>query len=417
MRNFRMKSKSALYILLFLLPLTAAAQPAGIDQARQLHSQYKFTDAVALCEKLLDSATDKEEKDRIFNQMLLSENGSSMLMMAAEPRIVAKVKVPRADFFLWYSHLQDRSWTADGNFYPAGKTTYYFSENGDIYETSKKDSVLWSAPQVPSPDMKSSGSEIFPMLSPDGKELFFSSDGLFGMGGYDLFVSRWDEDQKKWGPVQNLGFPFSSTADDLLYTYTPDNSHIIFASNRECDKNSVVIYVARYENYLHTMISEDEARELASLPVSGTYKEDYKLVKHSLGSKPSIQMEEVEPEYDLSFTVGKTSVVVPENKLPNGISYQIRIMLTNAKVKKPATFKGLSPVFEEKQSSSKYIYYVGIFRKYADAQSALKKVKPKFSGAYVVAYENGKPLQIAKAREKESKITVVSEEVRIVTAD
>lgn len=408
-----MNSRAIIPVLLIFVCFSVGAQNENLEKAKRLHEEYKFDQSIALCEQMMNNSSDKEVKDRIFKQMLLSENGQSMLMYSSSPRTVAKKKVPRKDFFLWYSHLKDKSWTVDGNYYPSGAERYFYSENGEIFQTFKKDSTLWSAPEVPSEEMKSAGNEIFPMISPDGKELFFSSDGLFGMGGYDLFVSRWDDDQKKWGSVRNVGFPFSSTADDYLYTVTPDNNYIIFASNRECDKDNVMIYVVRYENYLHKMFSQEEAREMAAMGISDKDREDYKFIKHSFGEKPVLNQEESEPEVDVTFRIGKTSEIVAGNPLPRGISYQIRVMLSNAKVKS-SQFKGFSPVFEAKQPSGKYIYYVGIFPKYKDASDALKKVKAKIPGAYIVAYENGKPLQIAKAREKESKITVVDEEVRII---
>ena len=90
------------------------------------------------------------------------------------------------------------------------------------------------------------GSEIFPMLSPDGKTLYFASDGLYGMGGYDLYSSAWDPETNSWGEPENMGFPFNSPGDDFLLMDTEDGKYTIFASNRDCSRDSVYIYVLDY---------------------------------------------------------------------------------------------------------------------------------------------------------------------------
>lgn len=402
-----------LAVAIVFLPHLAAGQSVSLNSAQQYHNNYQFDKAIAIYEKLLSSATDQAEKDSIFEKLLLSQNGQSMLQFAASPALIAKKTVPRKDFFLWYSHLADRSWTSDGNYYPEGASKYYISKDGDICETSRIDSVLWSAPTVVSREMVSAKSEIFPMLSPDGKELYISSDGLFGMGGYDLYVSRYDESAQQWGPLQNIGFPFSSVADDLLYTQSADGRYIVFASNRECDASSVVIYVVKYDNYLCRMIPQSEAMALSLMSQKVPDSGNWQFAKHSLRSAPQLTFEESEGQEDYTFKIGKEATLI-ESDIPDGIIYQIQIFASAYKAKNSA-LKGLSPVFVKKGSTGKYIYTVGAFRTYAEASAALPKVKRAgFPGAYMVAFDNGKSLSVSKARQKESQIRVVTEEVRIV---
>ena len=86
------------------------------------------------------------------------------------------------------------------------------------------------------------------MVSPDGKTLWFASDGLYGMGGYDIYCSQWDEDASDWSAPVNLGFPYSSPFDDFLFMNTDDGRYSIFASNRECSRDSVCLYVLEYDS-------------------------------------------------------------------------------------------------------------------------------------------------------------------------
>lgn len=67
-----------------------------------------------------------------------------------------------------------------------------------------------------------------PMVSPDGKTLFFSSDMPGGEGGKDLYSSTWDG--SAWSPPQNLGPNVNTPADEVFPFLHPDGS-FYFASN------------------------------------------------------------------------------------------------------------------------------------------------------------------------------------------
>ena len=203
-------------------------------------------------------------KAGIEDKMLLSENGRNMTSFAYSPTVVAKHKFSLKDFFLYYP-LQDKSWRSVPNqldslggpfakavFAPEDTKSIYFSARDgesirNIYKTELQD-TLWTVPALLNEQMTSEENEIYPMLSPDGKELYFASKGLYGVGGYDLYVSEWEEDLNDWSIPLNMGFPFSSPADDFLFINTEDGNYTIFASNRECQADSVWVYVLEFEN-------------------------------------------------------------------------------------------------------------------------------------------------------------------------
>ena len=212
----------------------------------------------------------------------MSENGKNMSRFVQVPQAAGKRRLPQEAFFLAYP-LEDRSWRplpnvldADSGhdhvkslYAPDWNDVLYFSAEGpsgtrDIMMTMLDDTV-WTAP-VPVVELSDqSADEIYPMLSPDGKTIFFASDGLYGVGGYDLYKSVWDEQRKRWSAPQNMGFPYSSPADDFLYVESEDGDYALFASNRECGRDSVYVYAIRYEDYpVHTPMTDPfELQELA----------------------------------------------------------------------------------------------------------------------------------------------------------
>lgn len=245
-----------------VLPLSIfSGRPETADSLRKA---YDFRAAVEWCRRGLESC-DSTEVERWEKEKALSENGLSMSAFCSEPEVVAKYRFSLEDFCLYYP-LAAGSWhpmpevpgldskdPANPYLYaPDGSKTIYFSARDaegirNLYCSSEGDS-LWSAPRLLNESLTSSEDEIQPWISPDGKSLCFASRGLFGMGGYDLYVSEWNEAEGDWGQPVNLGFPFSSPYDDYFFAVSDDGQYSIFASNRECSTDSVVVYVLEFDS-------------------------------------------------------------------------------------------------------------------------------------------------------------------------
>jgi outer membrane protein OmpA-like peptidoglycan-associated protein len=87
------------------------------------------------------------------------------------------------------------------------------------------------------PKVNTTGNEFFPWFSPEG-QLFFSSNGLKGLGGYDLFVTELKNGKDVFNPM-NLEAPINSLSDDIAIVYHEDMKGFM-SSNRE--KNNDNIY-------------------------------------------------------------------------------------------------------------------------------------------------------------------------------
>lgn len=283
-----MKNTTLLFIisLVGLWPLSLHAQGGnGLEQnADKLHSEYRFDQALRIYRQLAEQAADSASRARLQDKIIRSENGRNLLEFASSPVTAARQRFLRSDFFLHYPGFPEGSWvemprglapwmpenqTAALNLPPDLKQVFYSApdESGswNLYTSRFQDST-WSAPRLLNENITSPGNELFPFLSADGKSLYFSSNGHYGAGGYDLYVSQWDEDANDWGIPQNLGFPYSSPADDLFYYNTPDGLYTLIASDRDTPSDSVTVYVLEFENMpLKKSITEEQARLLARL--------------------------------------------------------------------------------------------------------------------------------------------------------
>lgn len=102
----------------------------------------------------------------------------------------------------------------------------------DLYACKRENTGVWSSPVNLGKEINSAGNEIFPFIDQKG-ELFFSSDGLKGMGGLDIFTANMGDNNMHWVTPTNLGYPFNSNKDDLCYISATSGHEGYFSSNRE----------------------------------------------------------------------------------------------------------------------------------------------------------------------------------------
>ncbi len=86
-------------------------------------------------------------------------------------------------------------------------------------------------------EINTSARESFPFIS-ENNNLYFSSDGRSGLGGYDVFVAPLDSEGKP-GAVTNLGAPTNSAKDDFGFIIDEKSKIGYVSSNRDGDRGSV----------------------------------------------------------------------------------------------------------------------------------------------------------------------------------
>ncbi len=113
---------------------------------------------------------------------------------------------------------------------PDGKTLVFASnmaggEGGvDLWmSTYNRKDESWSIPVNLGPEINTSGNEVFPTWSADGT-LYYSSNGMVGAGGLDVFSAAKVGEENKWENPTNMGAPLNTFADDY---------HIVFIQNDE----------------------------------------------------------------------------------------------------------------------------------------------------------------------------------------
>ncbi len=136
---------------------------------------------------------------------------------------------------------------------PDSSTVYFVSNNKrlshggkDIFVIRRDAEGHWSRPQPLDTTVNTPWDEESPWVTPDGKTLYFSSQGHNSMGGFDVFRSHLRDDGT-WSPAENLGVPLNTPDDDLFYHPSPVDSLVAYVAGiREESLGLMDIYQVRW---------------------------------------------------------------------------------------------------------------------------------------------------------------------------
>lgn len=114
----------------------------------------------------------------------------------------------------------------------------------DIWYCEKQPDGKWGVPVNCGAEINTAQEEAFPTTGAVAGELYFSSRGRIGMGGYDIYSAKGEKNQ--WSKAQNLKYPVNTTSDDF-YLVSNDGISGYFSSDREGGKGSDDIYSFTYQ--------------------------------------------------------------------------------------------------------------------------------------------------------------------------
>lgn len=144
----------------------------------------------------------------------------------------------------------DASFTADGkgllftstrpggfNLYNENPTLYHGDNEypSDIYYSKRIEGNRWSKPVNLGNQINTPYTERSPFLHPDGKTLYFSSDGHYGLGKTDVFMTQRlnDSTWTHWAPPVNMGKNINSVNKDWGFKFSTDGEYVFYSANKK----------------------------------------------------------------------------------------------------------------------------------------------------------------------------------------
>ena len=117
--------------------------------------------------------------------------------------------------------INSKYYEASAAYSPDGKSIYFSSNRKeslggmDIFRSDLGDDGSWSEPVNLGAGVNTILNEETPFLSPDGKRLYFSSQGHSTIGGFDVFYTELMDDGSWHDVPVNLGYPLNTSDDDM----------------------------------------------------------------------------------------------------------------------------------------------------------------------------------------------------------
>ncbi len=240
------------------------------------------------------------------------------------------------------------------------KRELYFSSNRpggyggkDIYVSMRLPNGRWSEPENLGPQINTGGDESCPFVHADNQTMYFTSNGLLGYGGDDLFVARKQRDGS-WGNIENLGYPVNTTENEGSLVVAADGKTAYYASDRADTRGGLDIY---------TFEMREDVRPNKTLWVQGKVFDE-----HTKSGLPSaVELIDVE--------TGQTLVKVQTNEdghylitLPLGKDYAFNIN------RKGYLFYSQNFPFSKKMPDSTYTIDIGLQPLAANASITLNNI-------------------------------------------
>lgn len=116
----------------------------------------------------------------------------------------------------------------------------WFANSGRLY-TADLLGQQWSEPQQLS-GLGSYQRTNYPFVLADGTTLYFAAIGEQGLGGLDIYMTRYDSESGQYLLAENIGLPFNSDANDYMYAIDEFTGIGYFASDRRQPEGKVCIY-------------------------------------------------------------------------------------------------------------------------------------------------------------------------------
>jgi outer membrane protein OmpA-like peptidoglycan-associated protein len=145
--------------------------------------------------------------------------------------------------------INTASWESQPSISSDGKTIYFVRRakargglgDSDIYTSTLQADGTWSAGVRLPNTVNTSFMEESVLIHPDGKTLYFASNGHPGLGGLDIYVTRMD-DNGNWSKPENLGYPINSPNDENSLLVNAEGDLAFFASDRPGGYGDLDIY-------------------------------------------------------------------------------------------------------------------------------------------------------------------------------
>ena len=143
--------------------------------------------------------------------------------------------------------INSDQWESAPSLSPDKRDLYFSSTRpggyggSDIWVSHRNEKGVWQEPENMGPEINTTGDEGTPFIHADNRTLYFNSNGHQGYGLSDIFVARRKENGD-WGTPENLGYPINTIDDEGSLIVSSDGKTAYYASDKGDYKNKLDLY-------------------------------------------------------------------------------------------------------------------------------------------------------------------------------
>ncbi len=288
--------------------------------------EYRYEEAVENLESYQELMAKKKNADTTEGDNLLeyARKANRMLKGTEQVVVVDSFVVDKQRFLETYKigkesgriGFYDDFFTGDGQdsctvFETELKNKLYFAHAGDegttLYTMDRLGNGWGEA--YPLQGLDETGNQNYPFVLADGVTLYYASDGEESLGGYDIFVTRYNQETNRYLRPENLGMPFNSPANDYMYAIDEYNNLGWFASDRYQPEGKVCVYVfvpnESRVTYNYESTDEEVVRKAAMLhSIADTWGDEATVAEaRERLNNIAQQTEQTEPQHEFEFVI------------------------------------------------------------------------------------------------------------------
>ncbi len=260
MQHLKKYGLPAVCLLCLAMPAQAQTKNGTKPTVEEYMDHYQFDEAEELLNQDIKRLTRRRKPTTAEEEKLQALRKMRSVMQATERLTVIDSLVVDKKTFLDHIRLSEESGTlhpyaAFFNRPDTNGCTVYRSEIGNKIYFSQPDQNhrlrlytsdlvggQWSTAHELS-ELEGDEAQNYPFMMSDGVTLYYAAKGSESIGGYDIFVTRYDMDEKKFLYPENMGMPYNSPANDYMLAIDEFNNLGWFVSDRNQPADKVCIYV------------------------------------------------------------------------------------------------------------------------------------------------------------------------------
>lgn len=322
-----------LFILFCFTSVTLQAQ--SLEDADKLYADKQFVAAAEMYfqlyyyEKTVDSyqkqveflkkKKKQQEADALTPLIKQAERLAKMVSRCEDVQIIDSIIVDKDVFLKAYLLSEEAGTIQETNgsvLYENQLKDRHFFGKKEIDQPSRLYSQIkiqsdWSEAKLLNIPTDTLGDDAFPFFMPDGLTMYYASTGNGSIGGYDIFVSRYNLNGDSYLAPTQLGMPFNSVYNDYLYAIDEFSNIGYFATDRFQPENKVIIYTfIPNETYISLEGTEtpDLVNKAKITSIRDTWHQgvDYQAYLEKI--KTNINNKPIEIKKDFTFVINDNTV-------------------------------------------------------------------------------------------------------------